>query len=270
MPKQPQPATPHPFRVTTSDDKKNAEINEVQEIADRICNGLAIPDLVAALHKTKDGRAKSKIAEEFVQLLLTAPPTSAMVKNANAHAVVRHKRDESRGGEEQKKWEDKIKTLHARLKGGAAKHADEIMTYLHKQRSAHADGCKFVWEMEIKDIGGPKVQDIEQYGQKIDVYSSENSGVLVEVERGGVLTNNHDFKDIWKCHLSGARHLILVVPIHNYAKNKTEPRDKPFQECKKRLKPFFSDPTKHLDIDSVFLVPYACDERSLRRAHTPA
>src|SRR3954453_5182713 len=37
--------------------------------------------------------------------------------------------------------------------------------------------------------------------------------VLVEVERGGTVTNGHDLKDMWKAHLSPlVQHLFLVVP----------------------------------------------------------
>lgn len=258
MRKHLQPAKPCLFVSQTAGETK--ERKEVEKIAERICDGLALPDLVSALQKTKEGRTKSKIVEEFVQLLLTASPTPSMATTQPKRAVARHRRVESHCAQKQKKWDNKRNTLRSRLKGATRMHANGIITYLDNQRSVHADRCEFEWEKDIKGIGGPKLDNIAHYGQKIDVYCSKYRGILVEVERGGVLANNHDLKDIWKCHLSGARHLILVVPICNYAED-NEPRDWPFEECKKRLEPFFSNSKKHLDMESVLLVPYACHEQ---------
>lgn len=82
-------------------------------------------------------------------------------------------------------------------------------------------------------------------------------GIIVEVEGGGTITNNHDLKDLWKCHLTDkAKHLILVVPRCNYTKNNKE-REKPFERCEKRIKVFFDRTEKYIDVLSVHLVPYA-------------
>ena len=82
-------------------------------------------------------------------------------------------------------------------------------------------------------------------------------GIIVEVEGGGTLTNNHDLKDLWKCHLTDkAKHLILVVPRCNYTRNNKE-REKPFERCEKRIKVFFDRAEKYIDVLSVHLVPYA-------------
>jgi hypothetical protein len=42
-----------------------------------------------------------------------------------------------------------------------------------------------------------------------------DDGVIVEVERGGVLTNNRDLLDFYKCHICReASHLFLLAPVH--------------------------------------------------------
>jgi|tagenome__1003787_1003787.scaffolds.fasta_scaffold19563081_1 hypothetical protein len=42
----------------------------------------------------------------------------------------------------------------------------------------------------------------------------DGDGVIVEVERGGVLTNNRDLLDFYKCHICReANHLFLIAPI---------------------------------------------------------
>jgi hypothetical protein len=43
----------------------------------------------------------------------------------------------------------------------------------------------------------------------------DDSGILLEIERGKTLTNNMDLLDLWKCHICReADHLFLVVPLH--------------------------------------------------------
>lgn len=42
----------------------------------------------------------------------------------------------------------------------------------------------------------------------------DGDGIIAEVERGGVLTNNRDLLDFYKCHICReASHLFLVAPV---------------------------------------------------------
>ena len=47
-------------------------------------------------------------------------------------------------------------------------------------------------------------------------------GVIAEVERGGVLTNNRDLLDFYKCHICRqASHLFLIAPIRVHGRGST-------------------------------------------------
>jgi len=73
--------------------------------------------------------------------------------------------------------------------------------------------------------------------------------VLLEVERGGANTNNHDLKDFWKCHLCPtADWLFLVLPerIHGGL---------PFATTTRRFSPFF-DPGNEVNVHGVALFGY--------------
>lgn len=81
-------------------------------------------------------------------------------------------------------------------------------------------------------------------------------GVLVEVERGGAVTNNHDLKDLWKCHLcSSTHHLFLLVPNANWNKAGAV-REKPFLRTSSRLRSFFDSPRVHVDVLSAWVIGY--------------
>ena len=42
----------------------------------------------------------------------------------------------------------------------------------------------------------------------------DDTGILLEVERGKTLTNTMDLLDLWKCHICReADHLFLIVPL---------------------------------------------------------
>lgn len=62
-------------------------------------------------------------------------------------------------------------------------------------------------------------------------------GVLVEIERGKTTDNNMDMLDLWKAHVHGtAHHLILVVPVW-YRTTKQVKRS--FANVCRRMSPFF-------------------------------
>ena len=92
--------------------------------------------------------------------------------------------------------------------------------------------------------------------------------VLVEVERGGTVTNNHDLKDIWKAHLSPlVHHLFLVVP-NTIVDGDGKPRsDQAFRRCKDRLGTFFAHERTRIDVLSLHVFGYGPDPLP-RRATT--
>lgn len=81
-------------------------------------------------------------------------------------------------------------------------------------------------------------------------------GILVEVERGGTVTNNHDLKDLWKCHLCATtKHLFLLVPNANWAKTGAV-RERPFRRSSSRLRSFFDDARVYVDVLSAWVIGY--------------
>ena len=65
-----------------------------------------------------------------------------------------------------------------------------------------------------------------------------NTGILLEVERGKITTNNMDFLDFWKCHIcEHAHYLFLMVPKVVLHGNSTK---KEFSSVQKRLDSFFT------------------------------
>lgn len=84
----------------------------------------------------------------------------------------------------------------------------------------------------------------------------QGRGVLAEIERGGAVTNNHDLKDVWKCHLSEkTQHLILLVPNRNFKEDGSK-REAPFVRSKARLATFFQSTRTQVDMLSLSLFGY--------------
>ncbi|MGY8800291.1 MAG: hypothetical protein ACKVG4_16125 [Longimicrobiales bacterium] len=67
----------------------------------------------------------------------------------------------------------------------------------------------------------------------------DESGILLEVERGKTTINNMDLLDFWKCHLCpGANYLFLLVPQALRQNPAMKPRDE-FATVERRLAQFF-------------------------------
>ena len=92
-------------------------------------------------------------------------------------------------------------------------------------------------------------------GLRPDFFCRVNeTGILLEVERGKTTTNNMDLLDLWKCHICDhARYLFLVVPQERPSANGRKMRH--FSHVVKRLGPFF-EPRNHVNVDAVFLYGY--------------
>jgi hypothetical protein len=81
--------------------------------------------------------------------------------------------------------------------------------------------------------------------------------ILIEVERGGTVTNNHDLKDIWKAHLSPlVQHLFLVVPNAIVDGAGAWRSDQAFRRCQDRLGGFFDHERTRIDVLSLHLFGY--------------
>jgi len=69
----------------------------------------------------------------------------------------------------------------------------------------------------------------------------EDSGIILEVERGKTNINNMDFLDFWKCHICvHAHYLFLMVPVE-LRQNSTGRSSKPFDVTSKHMTPFFEE-----------------------------
>ena len=89
-----------------------------------------------------------------------------------------------------------------------------------------------------------------------DYYRSvEDSGILLEVERGKTTTNNMDLLDFWKCHLcTHAHYLFLMVP-QALKHNDTMTPKKEYNSVVKRLETFFL-PGNETNVRAVHIFGY--------------
>lgn len=83
----------------------------------------------------------------------------------------------------------------------------------------------------------------------------EDTGVLVEVERGKTTINNMDLLDFWKCHIcEHAHYLILLVPCE-LRQNETMAPRREFATVRNRLRSFFEEPN-YTNVRGLFLFGY--------------
>lgn len=81
------------------------------------------------------------------------------------------------------------------------------------------------------------------------------SGILLEVERGKTTINNMDLLDFWKCHLCReANYLFLMVPKSLRQNDKMSPRNE-FAFVSKRLSAFF-EPRNYTNVFGLWLFGY--------------
>lgn len=120
----------------------------------------------------------------------------------------------------------------------------------------YLEPCGFAAEYKVRgpgDYAGAARADF--YGTV-----AAGRGVLVEVERGGVHTNNHDLKDLWKAHLSPeVQHLFLIVPMANWSAS-GRARERPFQRMPSRFEAFFRNPQQWVDLLSLHVFGYGSTE----------
>ena len=82
----------------------------------------------------------------------------------------------------------------------------------------------------------------------------DDTGILLEVERGKTTINNMDLLDLWKCHIcEHASYLFLVVPKVRLSANGSAIRT--FAYVRSRLAPFF-ERRNYVNVDAVYLFGY--------------
>lgn len=110
-----------------------------------------------------------------------------------------------------------------------------------------------------------RVEGVTEYAgyARADLYRAlgPGRGVIVEVERGGTVTNNHDLKDFWKTHIAtNAHHLFLVVPVVNWSAS-GDVRERPFRRMHPRFVSFFRGDSRDVDVLSLHVFGYGPDTR---------
>ncbi len=83
----------------------------------------------------------------------------------------------------------------------------------------------------------------------------QDTGILLEVERGKTTINNMDLLDFWKCHICDhAHYLILLVPTQLRQNPTMTPRNE-FATVRKRLGTFF-EKRNYTNVRGLFLFGY--------------
>lgn len=81
-----------------------------------------------------------------------------------------------------------------------------------------------------------------------------NSGIIMEVERGKTIANNMDLLDLWKCHIcENANFLFLIIP--NFRQTARGQKNIIFETVVRRMKTFF-DTKNYTNVDGVFIIGY--------------
>jgi hypothetical protein len=83
----------------------------------------------------------------------------------------------------------------------------------------------------------------------------DDTGIILEVERGKTTINNMDLLDFWKCHICHhAHYLILLVPTQ-LRQNPTMSARNEFATVRKRLATFFEE-RNYTNVRGLFLFGY--------------
>jgi len=84
----------------------------------------------------------------------------------------------------------------------------------------------------------------------------DDTGILMEVERGKTNHNNMDFLDFWKCHICNhAHYLFLCVPQELKQNADLKRLSKPFHTTASHMSAFF-EPQNYTNVRGMFLIGY--------------
>ena len=149
-----------------------------------------------------------------------------------------------------------------------AKSLYAFMQSEHIARKIYATHQFQATSTEIQNIILPKCMELGFESEKKGLFSDykvarlrpdyflrlNDSGIILEVERGKTTVNNMDLLDMWKCHICAhAEYLILVVPIIRQSGNGAT--TKVFDRVLDRLAPFFQ-PTGYVNVEACFVIGY--------------
>ena len=113
------------------------------------------------------------------------------------------------------------------------------------------DLCRLGWWWE-HGIDAPGIEA----KPRADFWHPDAGGIVCEVERGGVTTNGHDLKDLYKAHLDPAtKHLFIVVSDWMPTKKGT-PRTGAARNVERRLAGFFGEERREVDLETLWAFPY--------------
>jgi hypothetical protein len=115
---------------------------------------------------------------------------------------------------------------------------------------------EFVYTLGFIDESRGLFEGYETSALRPDYFLRLNdTGILLEVERGKTTINNMDLLDFWKCHLcTHAHYLFLVVPRALRQNPTMSPRNE-FASVAKRLGAFFQ-PRNRTNVRGLFLFGY--------------
>jgi len=149
--------------------------------------------------------------------------------------------------------------------------AEEISSYMKttevskKLFETHQVNAK---SHEIQEIILPKCIELGMSSEKKGLFSSyataqlrpdyyielNDSGLIMEVERGKTIANNMDLLDVWKCHIcEKADYLLLVVPV--IRQTNRGGRIKIYEHVVKRIGSFFQK-QNYLNVKGCFIIGY--------------
>ena len=126
----------------------------------------------------------------------------------------------------------------------------------------------FAASTEIQEVISGKARELGFQSEKKGLFAAyptsalrpdcycelDDSGIIMEVERGKTTTNNMDLLDLWKCHICTSAHfLFLIVPQFRVSAN--GPRLVLYQQVGRRLGTFFEE-QNYVNVDAVFLFGY--------------
>ncbi len=121
---------------------------------------------------------------------------------------------------------------------------------------------------QIQNIILPKCEELGMSSEKKGLFSTyataqlrpdyylkiNNTGLIMEVERGKTTTNNMDLLDVWKCHIcKEAEYLLLVVPI--IRQTNSGGKTKIFEHVVKRIGSFFHE-HNYVNVKGCFIIGY--------------
>lgn len=104
-----------------------------------------------------------------------------------------------------------------------------------------------------KDFVSERKGLFKNYNLRPDLYNKQH-GIIVEVERGKIKSNNMHLLDMFKCHLAEeAKHLFLIIPNERQRTNKKP--EAIFDSISKVLSSFF-EPNSYINVESVHIFGY--------------